>query len=347
MKQIKGNENKIFFSEDTSYMTSDTEIEFDVKRIQALTFAKLHEQTDKRRVKTMKKIHMRILIAAAVIVMISGTVWAGNYSGLFANLFDNAEILKDTDVLAVGDFVENEDVKITVQAMVSDGYHHMLALSAEPKTETMKHIFEEYAPVADIISVNGDTELSKEDMKRFSAYGVRNAEQKENGNFDFYITLDGKEQINEIEIGWAISWAAWGEWAEIEPLEIKVSYQNTIGEGKHILFPEGATVQEFWISALGGTMISNVSDELTSIVLVWKDGSTKILGTIVGEHMDMNEPGSEQCGDGLVASVGIGYHNEGRGEIEIELTFTQIVQLEELAGVQINGVLYPFVEGKK
>lgn len=337
MKEIKGDKNKNLDVSESSCLTPNTEMEFDVERIQALTFAKIHAQTEERQAKHMNKIGMRILIAAALTVVISGTVWAANHYGLFANVFDNADVLDDQEVQVAGQSVENADVKITVEQMASDGYQHDMIISAKPKTEHMKHILERYGICANMV-------LLEEQEKCFGGGGMESwYEEDDEEKIYYHISWNSAEKIEEQEVMWTFTWKKWDEQEALtEPLEITVFHKNTMGEEKTLNFPEHLPIQEFRLRAFSAEVIGNMyAEEQVSVALVWKDGSEKQLGQIGGADQEMAQ--NSWLDSELVKSVGTDY-NEENGEIRKYLNFSHIIKPEDVSGVRIDDTFYPFVK---
>lgn len=334
MKEVKENDNTIFFTKESSHMTSDTEMEFDVERIRTLTFAKIHEQTDKRRVKMMKKIHMRILIAAALTVVISGTVWAANHYGFFSNLFDNAEILKNTEILAVGDFAENEDVKITVEQMVSDGYYHTMVVSAEAKTEKARKILQE-----DTFQTYVDV---SEKSKDFVSYGCGSSDRYKEENKKYHeVRCISDTQWNGKEITLICTWEkSDAQEALIEPLKIMVMQQKTLEGEKSFIFPQESPIEEIRINAISAYMKTAKESDNTpqSVTLVFRDGLEELLY----DEIEPRERDGSLKKD-LVAEMTRKY-DEMTDQWQEYMGFSHIIKPEDVIGVRVNGVLYPFAE---
>ncbi len=331
MKQTKDNNRYDMFPVDDI----SVDIEFDVERIQALTFAKLH--TEQKECSKMKKTSVKILIAAALVAVLSTTVWAAANVGLFGKVFGDVENLKTENVKNVGITAENTDVKITVEQFVSDGYQQNMIVSAIPKTKKMQTILKNYGISASMILPKGEETL-------FSGGGMASWQDNDENKIYYHIRSDAAEQIVGQTVTWAFTWKKWEEQEPLtEPLEINIPYENTIGVEKGVTFSGDLPIRELHLRSFGVEVVSDIytGKECIPVVLVWKDGSEKVLGHI--EKEDRQNVSSSWLHSGFAKDVATDFDEE-HGKVYRYVHFSSIIEVEDVAGVRIHDTLYPFAE---
>lgn len=366
MKERKNNENKIFFAEDASCFTTDIEIEFDVERIRELTFAKLHGETEERQGRKMKKTSIRLLIAAALILAISGTVFAANYYGLFSNIFVNADILQKDEVLSVGESAENEDMKITVEQMVSDGYEHSMIVSIEPKTKKAKKVLkQEYALTIDPIQAEKGTIDSNFPVYSYGFW----KDNTENGKKYYEVRCSSDKRIDKEEITWRFQWRVPNldtsvseieaqpidnVVTRVEPIQITVLQEKTLEGEKNMYFSKNFLIKRMCIHPIGAYIETSDTYEhgtLQSVALVFRDGSEELLynwGTSqtsamsISDYTLLEKEKNEE--NGILVSYQTMYYYTGCEKQY--MGFSHIIRVNDIAGVRINGVMYPLIEEK-
>lgn len=342
MKQIEDNNiYDMFPVDDISDFEPNVDVEFDVERIQTLTFAKLH--TEQKECRKMKKTSVKILIAAALVAVISSTALAAANSGFFDKVLGNTEILKTEDIENVAITAENKDIQMTVEQVLSDGCNHKMIVSAMPKTKQAADV---------LFSVPLFAEL-KQDEERVFGYSTDALGNIANDEKQYYVVnYESREEVSGMDLYWTFSWKAAPEYdSKLQPLDVLVSHQRTMQQQKTVMMEEGLPVKEIRISAISASAVTDIYKEETPtpIVLVMKDGTEELLFLL--EEKDGIGGGGVSFVDEtddisqLPLVSGETYRiDEEKNEMMLFASFSRVLDFENIEGVQIGDVLYPISE---
>lgn len=342
MKQTEDNNRYEFPVDDISDFEPNVDIEFDVERIQALTFAKLH--TQQKECRKMKKTSVKILIAAALVAAISSTALAAANSGFFDKVLGNTDTLKTEDIQNVAMTAENKEIQMTVEQILSDGYHHKMIVSAMPKTKQATDVLFSYPLFA---------ELEQEQEERVFGYSTNTLGNIANDNKQYYVVdYESREEVADAELHWTFSWKDALEYdSQLQPFHMVVSHQKTMEQQKTVVLEEGLPIKEIRISAISASAVTDIYKEETPtpIVLVMKNGTEELLFLL--EEKDGIGGGGVALADEtddilqLPLVSGETYHIDAeKNEMMLFASFSRVVDFENVEGVQIGDVVYPLAE---
>lgn len=132
--------------EDENYLNIELEQteSFDTERIKSLAFAKLQIEgdTDEKEIITMKRASYRILIAVALIAVLTTTAFAAGGLDFFRSMFGNSIDRANDSIQNVSVSTENENIKMTAEQLISDGYYTKIIVSLTPLSEEGRNILE-------------------------------------------------------------------------------------------------------------------------------------------------------------------------------------------------------------
>lgn len=291
----------------------------------------------------MKKTSVKILIAAALVAVISSTALAAANSGFFDKVLGNTDILKTEDIQNVAITAENKDIQMTVEQILSDGYHHKMIVSAMPKTKQATDVLFSYPLFA---------ELEQEEERVFG-YSTNTLGNIANDNRQYYVVdYESREEVADADLHWIFSWKDAPEYdSKLQPLDMVVSHQKTMEQQKTVVLEESLPIKEIRISAISASAVTDIYKEETptSIVLVMKDGTEELLFlleekegiggggvSLIDETDDISQ---------LPLVSGETYRiDEEQNEMMLFASFSRVLDFDNVEGVQIGDVVYLLAE---
>lgn len=329
---------------------------FDTERIKHLAFEKLcsnEEVKKKESNRGMKRISYKILMVAALLVVVTTSVFAMGGMEFFRSIFINSEQNLEKNIQQVGVSARDTDYEMVAEQLISDGFNTKIVVSLKPLSEEAKALLADPETTVQILvssetdnsnqlSSTGTTRLSQFDSPEkyyFCVMYMSNAEYSGKPITLKLYTVRAEEDSEE------------SSEAREPLLSLVIKAPEQIDGRKNVAFdipedPEGPYPVSLIINPTSGVMVTQDLQDAKSIGvnvdLIMKDGKIERIleeggigeGSGGGETL-LAEP------ENMPLSSGRSYSKDkSTNQVVQTVDFSRIIDVDKVDYVLIDGERY-------
>jgi hypothetical protein len=350
------------------------------KRIRELAFAKLHQQvgpdstaTNYKSKEKHMKASVKILLVAAIVCAMSLTAFAA-FGGMdfFKSIFGDSAAIAEDQIQFPDASVENDDYRLNVESLLSDGYKTDIIVSLTAKSgarldyDPMELFITSYIWPSDaeiegaeygFAHGNGSPRREYLQMSEEGVvYSIAYTEMPEFSNKDkkyYHLEMNSLDNTSESEIKISLM-------EDISPLSVTVSVSDSLTARKDVqvraedyadknYFPETVQLSPMGVLVIGSEKEAKGGLPTAAIYVIMNDGTSEEL--ISAESFDSEDDGKTISGGGSAIILGPGQEaplvigtmgsRNPDGKMVTSGSFSRILDLDEVMAISVDGVEYP------